>query len=183
MRWFSYKPLEDLQFEHGKSLIMQNNSNDKLFMLGNFAVLGAPGLMAYRIVANYSLMGTFNFLFSSALLVGTSFFTKAWLGFTSSFVKEIHLVKSGKHIEITNYGIYNTKIKIKISDILNPEESLQTKVKMQFFGTWVIETRQGDCFYVVQESQAYHKDVLKHILKGIEIEVAPQKDKSDIIDI
>lgn len=183
MRMFSYKPLEDLQFEHDKSLIMQNITNEKLFKFGNYAVLGVPALMAYRIFSKYSLIGTFNFLFSSSILIGACMVTRAWLSFTDSFVKEIHLMKSGKHIEITNFGVMNNKYKVKISDILNPEENLQTKVKMQHFGTWVIETKQGQCFYVLQESQAFHKDVLKNIFKGVEIEVASQKDKSDIIDI
>lgn len=182
-RMITYKPLGDLQFEQGRSLIMTTNMNNKWFPIANYSVIGISGLMAYRIISNYATMGTFNFVFSSLVLVGTGYLSKAWLNFSQNFVKEIYLMKSGKYIEITNFGLTNTKKKVKISDILNPEDNLQTKIKMQFFGTWLIETKQGESFMVVQESHAYHKDVLKHILQGIDIEVNSNDDKKDIIDI
>lgn len=183
IRMLTYKPLGDLQFEQGKSLIMKTDSKGNLLPYGNYFVIGATGLMAYRIISNYASMSTLNFIFSSFVLLGSGILSNSWLNFSQNFVKEIYLMKSGKYIEITNFGLTNTKKKVKISDILNPEENLQTKLKMQVFGSWVIETKQGDSFVVIQDSHAYHKDVLKHILQGINIEVNSQDDEKDIIDI
>ncbi len=53
---------------------------------------------------------------------------------------------------------------------------------MQYFGTWILETRKGEIFYFMQDAEAIHKDVLKHILKGVDIDTH-QDDDSDIIDI
>ena len=127
-------------------------------------------------------MGSFNFGFSSLMLFGSVYLSRAWINFSKSFVNEIYLMKSGKSIEVVTQAIWSNTKKIKICDIINPEESLNTKLKMKYFGTWILETRKGEDFYVMKDTDAFNKEVLKHVFKGIDIDVKHDSD-SDIIDI
>ena len=127
-------------------------------------------------------MGTFNFGFSSLVLFGTVYLSKTWINFSRSFIDEIYLMKSGKSIEVVTQAVWGKTKKIRICDIINPEESMNTKLKMKYFGTWILETRKGEHFYVMKDTEAFSKDVLKHVFKGIEID-AKQDSDGDIIDI
>ena len=91
-------------------------------------------------------------------------------------------MKSGKSIEVVTQAVWGKTKKIRICDIINPEESMNTKLKMKYFGTWILETRKGEHFYVMKDTEAFSKDVLKHVFKGIEID-AKQDSDGDIIDI
>ena len=162
-RYFSYRPGSKLHFEGSRSLLMKSSEKKPITKFLNVASVGIPSLMLLRIISKYAIMGSFNFGFSTLILVGTVYLSKAWIKFSKNFIDEIYLMKSGKSIEIVSQGLFKESMKIKICDIINPEENLQTKLKIMHFGAWILETRKGESFYIMQNREVFSKDVLKHV--------------------
>ena len=184
-RKFSYKPLSPLEFIDKKALILDNSNMSRLSIYGNIGSIGIPALLSIRILKNYSSMGWFNFFFSSSILLIAISWTKTWFTILPYLVKRIYLCDDGKHIQTETYGFRKNQFKIKISEIINPEDNLESKLKINYYSTWIIDTTKGDTFYVLPDSISFHKDVLKEILKGQDVIIQEKvKDiKEDIIDI
>ncbi|OMJ82360.1 hypothetical protein SteCoe_16961 [Stentor coeruleus] len=187
LRRFSFKPTTPLVFKDKKALIVKNKNLETLKKYFVTGFIGVPGLMLYRLLAHHTTMGWLNFIFSLGTFAGTSAISKAWLNTMSSLVTNISLMDDGKTIEINTFSIGIKANVIKIKDIINPEENLGTKVKMQYFNTWVIETNKGETYHILPNSDAYEKEVLKAILKGEEVEVKESIEKTsnndNVIDI
>ena len=130
-------------------------------------------------------MGWLNFLSSTGITLGLLATLKEFKDVGNQTVKELHLLDNGKYIQITTFSLFDNKNLVKISEIINPEESTVTKLKMQSTGTWLIETTKGECFYMLPNSTAIHADVLKEILKGKEIDTSDFQDTNSdkFIDI
>ena len=99
-RYFSYSPITPLEFESNRGLLIKSSQNRPVFKLLNAASIGIPSLMLLRIISKYAVMGSFNFGFSSLMLFGSVYLSRAWINFSKSFVNEIYLMKSGKYIEL-----------------------------------------------------------------------------------
>lgn len=187
LRSFSFKPTTPLIFKDKKTLIVKNDNLETLKKYFVTGFIGVPGLMLYRLLAHHASMGWFNFLFSLGTFAGTSAISKAWFNTMSSLVTNISLMDDGKTIEINTFSIGTKTNTVKIKDIINPEENLGTKIRMQYFNTWVIETNKGEVYHIIPNSDAYEKEVLKAILKGEEIEVSESAKKiskdDNVIDI
>ena len=188
-RHFSFKPSSRLNFVDKKCLLMESAFLGKLEKFINYGVVSVPVLFFYRIVKNYSSMGWLNFIFSSTLFVGSAGFVASWQSVLSSTVKRIYLLEDGKTIEIQTYGIkFNPNI-VRISDIINPEDNLESKIKIKYFNSWIIETKQNKNFFMVPDSSLYESEIIKEILKGQEIDLQEQdykkikEEDKDVIDI
>ena len=96
-------------------------------------------------------------------------------------IHQLYLLDDGKHIALTGFTFNQQKKIIKIKDIINPETSLHNKLEIKHYNVWVIETKQKETFYLFPEANPYYPDVLKEILKGVEIDLKIEKE--DIIDI
>jgi hypothetical protein len=164
---------------------MKNVEKFDIIKNASIVSLGLNSLMFARIVTKYSIMGTLNFVFSSFILAGSVIFSRIWTNFSKQLVKEIYLMDCGKFIEIKSYSLWNNTCKIKISNIVNPEDNYNTKMKMRYLGTWILETRNGESFHILSDAEALHKDILMHIFKGIDIDLKDydSDSDSDIIDI
>lgn len=186
IRNFSHKPATRIDFIEKKGLLLENNQMNNVFRMGVIGFFAVPSLMLYRLVAKYGTMGWFNFTFSSGLLYGCLSLSRTFYSTTKYIVKSIHLLDDGENVEIETFGFKSTKYMVKIEDIINPEENLQTRMKIQYFSSWIIETTKGLTFYVMPDSESYHVDVLKEIMKGQKIDVSDQidaKKSGTIIDI
>ncbi|OMJ84142.1 hypothetical protein SteCoe_14766 [Stentor coeruleus] len=185
LRSFSFKPTKPLIFQDKKTLIVKNDSLESLKKYFTAGFIGVPGLMLYRLLAHHSSMGWINFIFSLGTFTGSTVLSRAWFKTTSKLITKISLMDDGKTIEISTFSHFTEKktVKIKIKDIINPEENIGTKIKMQRFNTWVIETNKGEAYHIFPNSDAYEKEVLKAILKGEEIEISKKANNDNVIDI
>ena len=182
-RKFSYKPLNPIEFIDKKALIVENSN---IYLLGrgiSTILAGIPILLGARIFNNHKSMGWFNLLFSSAGFVGFSYLTSMWFKVVPLVANKIYLLDDGKNIKVVTYGLLKKEIDIKISDIINPEENFHTKLKIQHFGSWLIETTKGETIYILSDSNSFHTDVLKEILKGQDIEISEKEKIDNFIDI
>ena len=172
MRAFSFKPSTKLNFTDKKALIVENDNMNRYNKYIVLCFISLPSAMLCRLVVNYSSMGSINFYLSSGAFLGLSSIAFSYINTLPQVVKSLHLLDDGKHVEIATYGLKAKKCTIKISDILNPEENPETKFKIQYYSFWVIDTRQGETFYVMPETESFYMDVLREILKGGEIDVS-----------
>lgn len=187
LRSFSFKPQKPLEFIDKKALIVKSNDLDSSLKYYITGLVAIPGLMLYRLLANHSSMGWINFLVSFGVFSWTSSLSKICCKGLSNLVIEMNLFDDGKNIEITTFFIGKKKHVIQIKDIINPEDNAQTRMKMQYFNLWALETNKGNCFYIMPESTAYQKEVLKEILKGQEIDISKKiqsnENNDNIIDV
>ena len=185
MRAFSFKPSSKINFIENKALLVENDKLIRIHKYVLFGFISVPSLMLYRLIVNYSSMGWINFILSSGVFIGLGSITKSYLRILPHLVRSLHLKDDGKQLEITTFGLKSQPYTINISDILNPEESLQTKMKIQYYSAWIIDTKQGETFYIMPDTASFHTDVLKEILRGQEIDVSEEikKDSETFIDI
>ena len=181
LKRFLYRPTENLVFKDGKCLIVEADPfNTKMYSIiagtiAAYSALSALGLF-------FGPIGVIRTA-ATALAFGASLLlSKSWNEYSKQVVKRIYLLSDGKTIEIVNFSMMNSVIKLKIEDLKDPETSESTKLKMKEFETWVIETKQDDWFLIQPNNQTYYPDVLKAVFKVENIDLSESCNR-DVIDI
>lgn len=186
MRLFSYKPAFELNFINEKVSIVANTRIRRYDLHASTILLGIPSYLSYHLITNYSLMGWGSFLLTGLGLSICSPILFTWLKLRPRLIVNLYLLKCGQIIEIQTLSLRKKISTIEISDILNPETNEHVMQRMEFYSTYLIETKKGKTFYLIPQSNTIYPDILKEIIKGNTIDTRQAKKiepTKNIIDI
>lgn len=183
MRWFAHTPSQRIQFENGRYRLLENREFTSMAGATATGLLGASIYLAYRIIRYHAGMSWLSLSTQSVLFLGLALGTQQLLSVNQMVVKEIFLLEDGKQVEIVTSGLLmkNRVKRIRVKEILSPEEHLETKLSMLQLQAWVVRTHK-EMFLIPPTVTILDGELAQAVLRGEEINLSEQED-IEVIDI